>query len=119
MKRVIEQGGLAPGGLNFDAKIRRESTDIEDLFIGHINGMDCYARGLRAAAKMIADGTLDSMVKTRYAGFTSTPIGKKFASGKASLVEMAAHAKKSAEPKQTSGKQEAAESVFNRFAYGS
>ena len=52
MKRIIETGGLQPGGLNFDAKVRRESTDIEDLFIGHINGMDCYARGLRAAAAM-------------------------------------------------------------------
>ena len=60
MKRVVEQGGLQPGGLNFDAKIRRESTDLEDLFIGHINGMDCYARGLRAAAKLIADGKVSS-----------------------------------------------------------
>ena len=50
MDVVLKQGGLAPGGLNFDAKVRRESTDVEDLFIGHINGMDNYARGLRAAA---------------------------------------------------------------------
>ena len=67
MKRVIDQGGLQPGGLNFDAKIRRESTDIDDLFVGHVNGMDCYARGLRAAAKLIADGKIDKMVKERYA----------------------------------------------------
>merc|ERR1712196_39755 len=74
-----EQGGLQPGGLNFDAKVRRESTDIEDLFIGHINGMDTYARGLRAAAKLIADGSLDEMVTSRYAGFDSTEAGRKIA----------------------------------------
>ena len=118
MKRVIEQGGLQPGGLNFDAKIRRESTDIEDLFIGHINGMDCYARGLRAAAKLIKDKKLDDAVKTRYAGFNSG-IGKKFVSGKATLQELAAHATSSAEPAQTSGKQEKLESIFNAFAYRS
>ena len=65
MKVVIEQGGLQPGGLNFDAKVRRESTDIESLFIGHINGMDTMARGLRSAARMIADGTFDSMLADR------------------------------------------------------
>merc|ERR1712127_1167849 len=83
MKRVVEQGGLQPGGLNFDAKVRRESTDVEDLFIAHINGMDNYARGLRAAAKLIEEGTLDKMRKGRYAGFGDTPIGKKFSAGKA------------------------------------
>ena len=57
MDVVLKQGGLAPGGLNFDAKVRRESTDVEDLFIGHINGMDTYARGLRNAARMQAEGT--------------------------------------------------------------
>lgn len=119
MKRVIEQDGLQPGGLNFDAKVRRESTDIEDLFIAHVNGMDNYARGLRAAAKMIEDGTLDGIVKTRYDGFKSTAIGKKIASGKATLAEMAAHAAKSAEPPLISGKHEKCESVFNAFAYGS
>jgi len=117
MKRVIEQGGLAPGGLNFDAKIRRESTDIEDLFIGHINGMDCYARGLRAAAKLIEEGKLDAMVADRYAGFKDSAIGRKFTKGAASLEELAAHAAKSAEPTQRSGKQEALESIFNAAAY--
>ena len=147
MKRVIEQGGLQPGGLNFDAKVqrwdsnsrsreaspcaclspagarpsllqlRRESTDMEDLFIGHVNGMDCYARGLRAAAKIIAEGKLDAAVKQRYSGFTSTAIGKKMANGKATLSEMAAHAKKQAEPEMRSGKQEKLESIFNTHAY--
>ena len=72
---------------------------------------------MRAAAKMIEDGKLDAMVKARYAGFESG-IGKKFAAGKATLAELAAQAKKGPEPKQTSGKQEALESIFNAFAYG-
>ena len=116
-KCIIEQGGLQPGGLNFDAKVRRESTDVEDIFIGHVNGMDNYARGLRAAVAMIEDGKLDAMKKSRYAGFDKTPIGKKISSGKATLEECAAHAAKTAEPAMSSGKQEAYESIFNRFAY--
>ena len=80
--------------------------------------MDCYARGLRAAAKLIADGKLDAAVKQRYATFDSG-LGAKFAKGKASLAEMASAAAKAAEPKQTSGKQEKLESLFNRYAYGS
>jgi xylose isomerase len=117
MKTVIEQGGLQPGGLNFDAKVRRESTDIESLFIGHINGMDTMARGLRSAAKMIADGTFDKMVADRYAGFDSG-IGKKFAAGNATLEEMAKVAvSEKHEPPPPSGRQERFESIFNMFAY--
>ena len=116
MKRVIEQGGLAPGGLNFDAKVRRESTTLEDLFIGHINGIDNYARGLRAAAKMIEDGTIDGMRKKRYANFAKTDIGKKFCSGKATLTDLAAYAAKNGEPPLESGQHEKYESVFNAFA---
>ena len=116
MKRVIEQGGLAPGGLNFDAKVRRESTDVEDLFIGHVNGMDNYARGLRAAAKLLEDGQLDALVAERYAGFEKSDIGKAFASGEATLEALAAYAAANGEPKQTSGKVEKCESLFNAFA---
>ncbi len=60
---------MAPGGLNFDAKVRRESTDLDDMFIGHIGAMDTYARGLKAAAKAKAEGTLDGMIKARYASY--------------------------------------------------
>jgi len=118
MKRIVDQGGLAPGGLNFDAKVRRESTDVEDIFIGHINGMDCYARGLRAAAKIIEDGRLDSNTKKRYADFDDTAIGQKFTRGEATLADLASHAATTTEPKVRSGKQEKAESIFNAFAYG-
>lgn len=60
---VVEQGGLQPGGLNFDAKVRRESTDVEDLFIAHIAAMDAFARGLRNCARIVEDGILAGMVK--------------------------------------------------------
>lgn len=60
---VVEQGGLQPGGLNFDAKVRRESTDLEDLFIAHIGAMDAFARGLRNAVRIIEDGLIAGMVK--------------------------------------------------------
>merc|ERR1719473_1446381 len=76
MKIVMEQGGLAPGGLNFDAKVRRESTDLEDYFIGHIGGMDAFARGLRAATKIVEDGTLPGMLSARYAQWDSA-LGRK------------------------------------------
>lgn len=63
---VIEQGGLQPGGLNFDAKVRRESTDVEDLFVAHVAAMDAFARGLRNAVRMIEDGIIAGMVKVRH-----------------------------------------------------
>lgn len=62
---IVEQGGLQPGGLNFDAKVRRESTDLEDLFIAHIGAMDAFARGLRNAIRIIEDGLIAGMVKVR------------------------------------------------------
>lgn len=60
---VIEQGGLQPGGLNFDAKVRRESTELEDLFIAHIGAMDAFARGLRNAAKIFEEGVMQNMLR--------------------------------------------------------
>lgn len=62
---MIEQGGLQPGGLNFDAKVRRESTDLVDLFIAHIGAMDAFARGLRNAVRIIEEGFLDGMLKVK------------------------------------------------------
>lgn len=63
LQTVVEQGGLQPGGLNFDAKVRRESTDVEDLFIAHIAAMDAFARGLRNAVRIVEDGVMAGMVK--------------------------------------------------------
>mmetsp|Transcript_142700 Transcript_142700/g.443814 ORF Transcript_142700/g.443814 Transcript_142700/m.443814 type:complete len:297 (-) Transcript_142700:355-1245(-) len=117
MKCVVAQGGLQPGGLNFDAKVRRESTDLDDLFVGHINGMDCYARGLRNAAKLVEDGRLDGMIKERYRGYLETDLGRRIRANdpKLTFAELADHAKQTGEPAQRSGKQEKFESVFNAF----
>lgn len=67
---IVEQGGLQPGGLNFDAKVRRESTDLEDLFIAHIGAMDAFARGLRNAVRIIEDGLIAGMVKVSMQHFS-------------------------------------------------
>lgn len=69
LQTIIEQGGLQPGGLNFDAKVRRESTDLEDLFIAHIGAMDAFARGLRNAVCIIEDGLIPGMVKVLCVAF--------------------------------------------------
>merc|ERR1719318_1354628 len=71
MQVVLEQDGLAPGGLNFDAKVRRESTAVQDMFIAHIGAMDSFARGLRNAVKIIQDGVLPGMVEERYSSYKS------------------------------------------------
>ena len=113
MDVVLKQGGLAPGGLNFDAKVRRESTDVEDLFIGHINGMDTYARGLRNAARMQAEGTMDALVDERYAGYGRTELGRKIVGGRTSLEELAALVADEPEPQQRSAKVELYESIFS------
>ncbi|KAF1780485.1 HAD-like domain [Phytophthora cactorum] len=124
MKKIVEIGGLAPGGLNFDAKVRRESTDLEDMFIAHIGSMDCFARGLRQAAKLLEKNELGEMVKQRYASWKST-LGERIEQGKATLEEVAAYAKESGEPDHVSGKQELAELMLFRgvhalgnFAFG-
>ncbi|XP_068425537.1 xylose isomerase-like isoform X1 [Clinocottus analis] len=114
MKVIIEQGGLQPGGLNFDAKVRRESTDLEDLFIAHIGAMDNFARGLRNAVRIIENGLIAGMVKERYSSF-SDGIGQRVEDGSASLEEMEAFIMKNGEPSVTSGKQEKYESIFNHY----
>merc|ERR1712003_292809 len=115
MQIVVEQGGIAPGGNNFDCKLRRESTDLEDMFLGHIGGMDCLARGLRGACKMVEEGVMKNALNTRYITWTENPLAKKVAEGKASLEEVEAYALKTAEPAQVSGKQEFLEQLINRY----
>ena len=115
MKIIIEQGGLAPGGLNFDCKVRRESTDLQDLFIAHIGAMDAFARGLRIAAKIISDKRLSGMVANRYSSFDNIELGKKVESGASTLEELEAYAMKSGEPKQLSGQQELYEMILNQY----
>lgn len=114
MEAIVDQGGLAPGGLNFDCKVRRESTEDEDLFIAHIGAMDTFARALRIVAKMKQDGILSGMVKDRYSSFDEG-FGKNIEEGSLSLEDCEEYIKKNGEPQQRSGKQELYEMILNRY----
>ena len=112
---VIKGGGFKTGGTNFDAKLRRQSLDAEDLLIGHAGGMDTCARAFKAAAKMVEDKALLSHVNARYAGWNSTE-SKAILSGKRSLSEIAERVeKKNINPQPRSGKQELLENIVNRY----
>jgi xylose isomerase len=115
MSAVVGMGGFKTGGLNFDCKVRRESVDPTDLFVGHVAAMDCYALGLRRAAAMQLDGTLPRMVQERYQSFQTQALGKKIHEGKATLEECVEYAKQKGEPKMISAKQETYEVIRNRF----
>ena len=114
MMQIIRNGGFGNGGTNFDAKTRRNSTDLEDIFIAHIAGMDAMARALECAAAIIEESPLPKMVEERYASFKAGE-GRKFEEGKLSLEEVVAYAKTQPEPKQTSGKQELYEAILNMY----
>ncbi|KAA0222513.1 xylose isomerase [candidate division KSB1 bacterium] len=111
---ILQQGGLAPGGLNFDAKVRRTSTDLSDLFHAHIGGMDAFALALRVAYRMQADGVLQNHISKRYAGYDSG-IGAKIEKRQASLAELEKHALQSGEPEIRSGQQEKLENIINQY----
>lgn len=111
---LLENGGIEPGGFNFDAKIRRNSTDPEDLFHAHIGGMDTFARGLIIADKIMNDADFKKIRYGRYASFDEGN-GKKFENGELSLEELRNLAAKSGEPKTISGKQELLENIVNRY----
>ncbi len=115
MMQIIRNGGLGNGGSNFDAKIRRNSTDPEDIFIAHISGMDAMARALENAAAILEQSELPAMLKERYASFDSG-IGKDFENGKLSFEQVYEYGKKVGEPKQTSGKQEKYETIVALYA---
>jgi xylose isomerase len=111
---ILQAGGLGTGGTNFDAKTRRSSTDLDDIFIAHISGMDAFARALETAAAILEQSPYKKLVTDRYASFDAGE-GKKFEEGKASLEDLVAYAKKTGEPKQISGKQELYESLVNMY----
>jgi len=112
---VLQGGGFKTGGTNFDAKLRRQSLDPEDLLIAHIGGMDACARGLKAAARMIEDKALSGSLEERYAGWKSAE-GKAMLSGKRTLAEIAERVvKKKIEPQPKSGRQELLENIVNRY----
>lgn len=110
MMQIIRNGGLGNGGSNFDAKLRRNSTDPEDIFIAHISGMDAMARALLNAADILENSELPQMLRERYASFDEGA-GKDFEEGRLSLEDLVAYAKKNGEPRQISGKQELYETI--------
>jgi xylose isomerase len=109
---VLENDGLGSGGLNFDAKLRRESTDLEDLFIAHIGGMDAFARGLLIANQILNDPRYAQLKKARYTSFDEG-LGADFEAGKLGLSELRDHAAATPEPALQSGKQELLENLVN------
>ncbi len=115
MLQIIRNGGLGDGGSNFDAKLRRNSTDPEDIFIAHICGMDSMARALLNAAAIVEESPIPEMVKERYASFDSGE-GKRFEEGNMTLEELVSYAKEHGEPKQTSGQQELYETLVNIYS---
>lgn len=115
MLAVLRMGGFTTGGLNFDAKVRRESFEPVDLFHAHIGGMDAFARGLKIAAKIRADGRLENMLRERYASWDSD-IGAKIEAGKTDFTQLEAHALAQSDPVQhTSGRQELIENIMNEL----
>ena len=114
MMQIIRNGGLGNGGTNFDAKTRRNSTDLEDIFIAHIAAMDAMAHALENAAALLEESPIQKMVAERYASFDEG-LGKKFENGELTLEDVYAYGKEVNEPKQTSGKQELYEAIVNMY----
>ncbi|QEM10379.1 xylose isomerase [Mucilaginibacter rubeus] len=111
---ILEAGGFQGGGINFDAKIRRNSTDPADLFYAHIGGMDLFARALVTADNILQKSEYKKLRTERYASFDSGT-GKDFEAGKVSLEDLRNYAIANGEPKVTSGKQEYIENLINRY----
>jgi len=115
MLMILKYGGLAPGGVNFDAKVRRESFEPIDLFHAHVGGMDAFARGLKIAAAIRADGELDAFVKERYSSWDSG-IGAEIESGAANFDSLEAYMQEQGEiSPNESGRQEMLEHLVNRY----
>jgi len=111
---VLRSGGFTTGGLNFDAKLRRQSTDPVDLFYAHIGGMDTFARALKIADQIIQDGRLDELMRLRYASWDSD-FGRSIEAGNASMAELEAHALKTNVQSIDSGRQELIENLLNGY----
>lgn len=114
MMQIIRGGGFKDGGTNFDAKTRRNSTDLDDIFIAHISAMDAMARALENAAELLEKSPIKEMVAKRYSSFDSGE-GKLFEEGRLTLEDVYEYGKKNGEPAQTSGKQELYEAIVNMY----
>ena len=111
---VLDNGGLGSGGLNFDAKVRRESVDLEDIFMGHIGGMDTFARGLDVAYRLKESGVLEQFRAQRYESFAAGN-GARFEQGELDLATLRKLAEEMGEPAARSGRQEWCENVINQY----
>jgi xylose isomerase len=117
MVSILRAGGLGSGGFNFDAKLRRPSIDLEDLFYAHIGGMDAYALAYKLARKIIADGKMDGFLAQRYASY-DTGFGKEIETGKASFPALEKLVLgQLGEPKPISGRQEYLENLLNTYLH--
>ena len=114
MLELLRMGGFTTGGLNFDAKVRRQSHEPVDLFHAHIGGMDAFARGLEIAHAIVEDGRLDAFVNARYAKW-SEKFGQKVLHGNRSLDDCVDHVMRHGEPSRASGRQEMLENLINEF----
>ncbi len=111
---ILQAGGLAPGGINFDAKMRRNSTDLEDIFVAHITAMDTFARALILADRILKESDYLKLRQERYASFDSGK-GKEFEDGRLTLEDLREIARSQGEPRQISGKQELFERMINLY----
>jgi len=111
---ILQAGGFTSGGLNFDAKLRRQSIESMDLFYGHIGAMDAFARGLKNAAKMIEEKRFSDFLKQRYGGWDKG-LGKDIESGKVGFEELEAYILQHGEPQIASGRQELLENMLNEY----
>ncbi|MHC5116553.1 MAG: xylose isomerase [Planctomycetota bacterium] len=114
MYTILKGGGFTTGGLNFDAKVRRQSIDPEDLFHAHIGAMDAFARGLKNAARMLRGKKFERAIQKRYAGW-DTAFGKKIETKQIGFKELEAYTLKNGEPKVQSGRQEMLENMLNDY----
>jgi xylose isomerase len=114
MLEIIRAGGFIDGGINFDAKTRRNSTDLDDIFIAHVSGMDTFARSLVIADKILKESDYLKLRKERYASYDSGK-GAEFEAGKLKMEDLYGIAKEIGEPKQISGKQERMEQLINNY----
>ncbi|WP_407536976.1 xylose isomerase [Cetobacterium somerae] len=116
MYETLMAGGFTTGGLNFDAKVRRASTDTLDLFYAYIGGMDTFAKGLKVAAKLIEDKVFENFIEKRYESYTRG-VGKDIVEGKVTLKELAEYALTLKDVKNDSGRQEMLENILNNYIY--
>jgi xylose isomerase len=115
MYHIVKAGGLGSGGLNFDAKVRRQSLDPEDMFHGHVGAMDLCAQALLAAERIVADGELDRLLESRYQGWAA-PRGQDILAGRIPLQDLAEAAlERNKDAAPVSGRQEYLENLINRI----